>query len=550
MIRDKKSLFWIMAVNFLFFIGMLLIMRPVFETNDDPAIAEMVSGVCVLQDAHIVYQNCLLGKIYVLLYSLTKRIPWYGVVQYFFLWLAFSVIVYIIWERFPKTLGITLSVLILCFFGYECYIKMQYTKTAGVLAIAGMLLIFHECTKENLSKKRLILGVLLSCIGSMYRYEQFIACVALMSGLGVYQLLKNWREDGLKRIWKPVLWVVITLVVSLSLKGFDTYIYESEPRWKQYTEYNDLRTRLLDYDFPKYTDYEEQYTEWGITEDAYNLWRHWNFGDPDLFNVETMKKLVSLTSKKVLNGELIRDFFDEFPKKYFQTHVFYCVLVIIFLWLFERKNSLEKYGAFLYEMILFLGLYFYLYWQGRYDRNRVDVSLWLAVTVVIIWTMDGTRQWFARQTGIVFCAAVLIFSQYQWYDNWRVNAMQKGADARSVLEDLRDDPGHLYITKNKTLSYANGYGPLDLMPEGISSNFTFFGGWETNTIMWREKLARYDVVNLYKDSINNEKVRLIDDEIDVTMNYIHAYYDENAKAIQMDTYKGYPVYEIVSEDQD
>lgn len=547
---QRKDLIFILIWNAICLVAGILIMRPIFETNDDLTIVEMVSGGLWGKDAHVVYQNCLLGKLYVLLYSITKKVPWYGLVQYFFLWLAFSVIVYIIWKRLPKTLGITLSVLILCFWGYECYIKMQYTKTAGVLAIAGILLIFHECTKENLSKKRLILGVVLSCVGSMYRYEQFIACVAMMSGLGVYQLLKNWREDDLRKIWKPVLWVVITLVVSLGLKEFDTYIYESEPQWKQYTEYNDLRTKLLGYDFPKYKDYEEQYTKWGITEDAYNLWRHWNFGDPDLFNVETMKKLVSLTSEKALNGELIEDFFDKFPKKYFQTPVFYGVLLLIFLGILERKNNKEKYGTWIYEFLLFVGLYLYLFWRGRYDRNHVDVSLWLAVLLVIIWTLDETRQWFERQAGIVLCAAILILGQYQWYDNWRINAMKSGLDARSVLEELREDPGHLYITKNKTLSYAIGYGPLDVMPEEISSNFTFFGGWETNTVMWKEKLARYDVVNLYKDSINNEKVRLIDDEIDVTMNYIHTYYDENAKAIQMDTYKGYPVYKIVSEDQE
>lgn len=118
-----------------------------------------------------------------------------------------------------------------------------------------------------------------------------------------------------------------------------------------------------------------------------------------------------------------------------------------------------------------------------------------------------------------------------------------------MLEDLKADSGHLYITKSKTLDYSNGYGPLDLMPEGISGHFTYFGGWETDTVLWKQKLACYDVVNLYKDSINNEKVRLIDDEIDVTINYIHTYYDENAKAVQVDTYKGYPVYKIVSEKQ-
>ena len=484
-----------------------------------------------------------------LLYSLTKCVPWYGLIQYVFLWLAFSTIVYVIMKRLPKELGITLSILVLCFLGYECYIEMQYTKTAGVLTIAGILLIFQEYSAEIRSNKLLIAGIALSCIGSMYRFEQFIACVALMSGLGICQMLKGRKKDAFKRVRRPLFGVLVMLLLSFGLKGFDTFVYQSDPQWKQYTEYNELRTELLDYDFPEYEDYEEEYEQLGITEDAYKLWNHWNFGDPDLFNIETMKKLVSLTSAKKLNGEVIESFLEKFPKRYFQTPVFYCVLLILLLGILERKNSLEKYGTWIYEIFLFMGLYFYLYWQGRYDRNHVDVSLWLAVLLVMIWTLDGTRQWFEKQTGIVLCATVLIFSQYQWYGSWRGNAAQVTVDGKSVLEDLKDDPGHLYITKSKTLDYSSGYGPLDLMPKGISGHFTYFGGWETDTVLWKQKLACYDVVNLYKDSINNEKVRLIDDEIDVTINYIHTYYDENAKAVQVDTYKGYPVYKIVSEKQ-
>lgn len=541
---------WILGINAVFLILLVVIMYPVFETNDDLTIMEMVSGAWNIQDAHVVYQNYLLGKLYVLLYSLTKCVPWYGLIQYVFLWMAFSAIVYVIMKRLPKEFSLTLSVLVLCFFGYECYIEMQYTKTAGVLTIAGILLIFQECTAEIRSKKLLISGIVLSCIGSMYRFEQFVACVALMSGLGIFQILKGRKKDIFKQVGRSLFWVIVMLGISFGLKGLDTYIYQSDPQWKQYTEYNELRTELLDYDFPDYEENEEEYTELGITEDAYKLWSHWNFGDPDLFNIETMKKLVSLTSRKALNGELIDNFLDKFPKKYFQTPVFYCVLLILLLGILERKNSLEKYGTWIYEIFLFMGLYFYLYWQGRYDRNHVDVSLWLAVLLVMIWTLDGTRQWFEKQTGIVLCATVLIFSQYQWYGSWRGNAAQVTVDGKSVLEDLKDDPGHLYITKSKTLDYSSGYGPLDLMPKGISGHFTYFGGWETDTALWKQKLACYNVVNLYKDSINNEKVRLIDDEIDVTINYIHTYYDENAKAVQVDTYKGYPVYKIVSEKQD
>lgn len=110
----------------------------------------------------------------------------------------------------------------------------------------------------------------MSCIGSMYRFEQFIACVALMSGLGICQMLKGRKKDVFKRVRRPLFGVLVMLLLSFGLKGFDTFVYQSDPQWKQYTEYNELRTELLDYDFPEYEDYEEEYEQLGITEDAYN----------------------------------------------------------------------------------------------------------------------------------------------------------------------------------------------------------------------------------------------------------------------------------------
>ena len=56
--------------------------------------------------------------------------------------------------------------------------------------------------------------------------------------------------------------------------------------------------------------------------------------------------------------------------------------------------------------------------------------------------MDGTRQWFERQTGIILCAAVLIFSQYQWYGSWRVNAVQAGIDGSDVVNLYKDSINH------------------------------------------------------------------------------------------------------------
>ena len=47
--------------------------------------------------------------------------------------------------------------------------------------------------------------------------------------------------------------------------------------------------------------------------------------------------------------------------------------------------------------------------------------------------------------------------------------------------------------------------------------------------------------------INNESVYLIDDQIDLTMAYIHEYYDETAEAVFIKTLGNVDLYQIRSE---
>jgi hypothetical protein len=47
-------------------------------------------------------------------------------------------------------------ILILLFFGFEGYVKIQYTKTAGIIAVAGLALIFLSLILKKISWLRLI----------------------------------------------------------------------------------------------------------------------------------------------------------------------------------------------------------------------------------------------------------------------------------------------------------------------------------------------------------------------------------------------------------
>lgn len=162
------------GLNVLAMAVLVLIMRPSFETNDDIVFAEFGSGLRGVKTPHLIFQNYFLGIIYRILYEITGRLPWYTIVQYAVLLAAFSAVTYVLINRLEGYSGLYLSVVLLCVFGYEGYIHIQFTKTAGIAAAAAVFLLFHVITSEKFCIWEFLVGILLGIFGFMYREDQFL----------------------------------------------------------------------------------------------------------------------------------------------------------------------------------------------------------------------------------------------------------------------------------------------------------------------------------------------------------------------------------------
>mgnify|MGYP001116804276 CR=1 FL=1 len=148
--RKRKSPWFALGVNLMAMLAMTLVMRPSFETNDDIVFAEFGSGLRGVKTPRLVFQNYILGLVYRLLYQVTGRLPWYTIVQYAVLVAAFSAVTYVFMNRLKGYWGLYLSFILLWVFGYESYIHIQFTKTAGIAAAAAVLLLFHVITSEKI----------------------------------------------------------------------------------------------------------------------------------------------------------------------------------------------------------------------------------------------------------------------------------------------------------------------------------------------------------------------------------------------------------------
>lgn len=538
--------------NFLILGAMAAFMRPSFETNDDIVFAELGSGLRGVKDAHLVFQNYGLGMIYRLLYGVTGRLPWYTIVQYMILFAAFTVVTYVLISRLGEISGLCLFVILACGFGYEGYIHLQFTKTAGIAAAAAVFLLLYLLEQEKYSWWGIAGGILLAVIAYMYREDQFWASCGLMAGAGLLFLfdLRKYRNKKLRRLGICVLTFGVLLLSVFGVDRWDSSKYRSA-EWKEYQEFNQLRSELLDYGFPDYDSNQEIYEELGISREAYELYKSWNFNDTEKFDTEVMKKLVDLKQKRPLTIRTVTAFLRRFPSDLLRMPMFYFFAVFAVLWLLCGKKDVCSVISVLAECLLLVAVYFYLYYQGRYMVNRVDVGLWFSACLVMLWIFSsGEVKYMNTKVSVLLCMICVVLGQFMMYKDWRLatsSIPEARVSQRAVLETIGTDKEHTYLAKSGMLSEIVCYGPFDRMPENLLDNVYWFGGWECRTPGYTRAMEVHGIINPYRDVVNNENIYLVDDNIDLTLKYIRQYYAENAQAVFVKTIGNVDVYQITDD---
>ena len=538
--------------NLLILGAMAAFMRPSFETNDDIVFAELGSGLRGVKDAHLVFQNYGLGMIYRFLYGVTGRLPWYTIVQYMILFVAFTVVTYVLISRLGEISGLCLFVILACGFGYEGYIHLQFTKTAGIAAAAAVFLLLYLLEQEKYFWWGIAGGILLAVIAYMYREDQFWASCGLMAGAGLLFLfdLRKYRNKKLRRLGICVLTFGVLLLSVFGVDRWDSSKYRSA-EWKEYQEFNQLRSELLDYGFPDYDSNQEIYEELGISREAYELYKSWNFNDTEKFDTEVMKKLVDLKKKRPLTLRTVTAFLRRFPSDLLRMPMFYFFAVFAVLWLLCGKKDVFSVISVLAECLLLVAVYFYLYYQGRYMVNRVDVGLWFSACLVMLWIFSsGEVRYMNTKVSVLLCMICVALGQFMMYKDWRLatsSIPEARVSQRAVLETIGTDKEHVYLAKSGMLSEIVCYGPFDRMPENLLDNVYWFGGWECRTPGYTKAMEAHGIINPYRDVVNNETIYLVDDNIDLTLKYIRQYYAENAQAVFVKTIGNVDVYQITDD---
>ena len=606
--EPREGVMWLLAVgiNVVILAALVCLMRPAFETNDDTALLTLVNGAKISSDPHMVISGIFLGRILMALYGITRALPWYTLVQYALLFLSFTGVTWVLLHRLGLAAGSVMTVLLVAWFGYESYIVIQFSRTAGIASASAMFLLFFTVSGDR-KKHRIgsfLLALFLAVMASSVRFTQFLPCAALTTGIGLWMLMElfspsriskgsiysRYSENGqgrvpgkglrLVRLFAPF---VLTGLLCFALRVEDKLSYRNDPVWRSFRDFDVLREELYDYGFPDYAANLETYRAAGISDAGYTLYRNWNFADPERFTVEVMEQLIAVKEERHFGKEVIRGFIREVPLKLVKKPVvwFWLFLLLAFLAGGKRRSLVNEplpgtgrrrsasggqgtdvfcetgpgiggrsVLCILWSVLLFGVLYLYLYYNGRYLRTRVDAGLVYALCLTVLWFIRPkgvTRTWFA----VPVMAAVLMFVpavkvNYPFRFRASVAKKEKRQEKRrKKFEQLHQDPDHLYVMKMGAMIAHDCYGPFDVMPEKVIGNVIYLGGWAAYTKAFRDTMEAYDISNPYRDLIGNDRVYLVDNDIELTLTYLRENYDRKTDSEEVGKLGKYKIYGVI-----
>lgn len=585
-LASQERLAWFIFSLFFNLLMMLLLLRmfsPVFDGTDDLTIVQFVNGSCGSYDPHMVYPNYLLGLALTALYRSFPMVPWYSWLQFLAICASFTAITYVLCCRIRKCGGFALALLVQSFAAYECYVVLQYTKTAGLLAAAGMLLFWNALwgtEDENADREEddpapgkilwteLLWGTALAVLSVLLRYAQFFACAALTAGIPLLMLLdagkKSSAAPGRLRVFLRVsIGGLLLCALCAGLVVYDRGIYERDPVWKNFMEYNNTRSELMDYGLPDYEEHEALYTRLGITPTAYKLFDYWNSGDTAVFSTEVMRELIKAREVKRPGLSTAREFLEIVPAGFMKNRIVRCFAVILLLWIFFGRHDRRAVLALLAQALLFGVLYYYLFLKGRYLITRVDVGLWMSTLAVLLWTWkDEHRQIGASAIRAALILGVMALCAYRQVPGWEGRLRSHSeedrierAEFRKKMEEISGDTEHLYVSKLGVLSAAYCCGPFEPMPVGMLSNVVFLGGWKVESAPYNAILQKYGFSDNPYEAISGNspdsfRVRLLDEHTDTTLTYLHEYYNPDAQIVAAGKWNGKAVWQVITGAED
>ncbi len=538
--------------------GILCILLLLFmpsQKSDDYYLGEIAYGsMSGEHDVHLVYNHIFLGYLMKGLAHIFPNIAWYTVLQVVFILMAFTTLTFYFLTTGCDAYILLADILLKCFFGYECFIKITFTKTGFVLISTGIFLVL----KAVFEIKQIwvyVAGMVQVVIGMLYRQAVVSSILGLLAGICMIELAVVWKVQRLnaKKIVTAILPLAAILCISQAGGSLNRYLYSIDARWNTYYDKNSLKSAVVDYTVLDYERHADAYDALGISKNDLTMIYNNDLYDPEILTDDMLEKIGSIARQDKQSGHLtelfqienIREFLQEVPLTYIKRFGFGCFLILSMIFFFYVSR--KKMFCWFFMMTMIVGENYYLFLKGRVLQPYIDAGILYTGCLFLIYFMSGKKserkKLFRSESGCISLTAFLVLIIYlsdsvrlltgPFFDYGGPNATSPQKSKR-IMDVITADQDHLYLMPARESVYLKWcFDTFEVIPKKYFQNAFCMG-----TYLWpshREALSNYQVTNPLKEILNSDRIYfLVSDDVEdyfttVFLTYVQEHYDEEAR---------------------
>lgn len=543
----KNTAITLLLTICLFFLGALCF-DVTYCLNDDLMIQSILSGTFAAENSGLaVYFNAPLSHVLALFYGILPTVPWLGLFLCSCFILCFALVLHRLFSMQETVMGqILVFLLVPLGFGalfFFQYILIHYTVVAAVTGATGAFLLAtapHKNTwKQTILSMLPAICLLLLCF--LIRTNVFILILPFVLCAFLMRLCytdknsesekpdednKNSHSPFYKKLWQTFINHLPAMGIFFGGAAFlfslHFLLYQTG-EMKTYTEYNDARTTLYDYEQIHDTpDARAYYASKGVTEEEVNIYLDYNIL---LDETSSPEKFLSMASyKKDAGLELspvnkLKNAFSTYKIRTLQKNADYpynFMALGLYALSFAAILLRKKYAFFIplgAMGVLRSLLFVYLFYQGRYPE-RVTLSVYLAECILFaalfaLLLKENKSKTILSAVGTVL--ALLFLAMLPVTASMGITAynnQQEINKSQNVLfAYMQEHPDNLYLAD----VYATVYRTEPAIADYDSSyeNYITLGGWISGHPLLDKKLALHGYSNIKDALTTGEDVYLV-----------------------------------------
>lgn len=560
--KNKKII--IIFINLIIFGIVNIIFSIKYEQVDDFIIYNLYSGLDGTYNIHGIYIHPIICIILSTLYRIISSINWHSIYLLSMQFICFTLIGYTILKKHNSEIAIVLYTIFASIFYTALLMLIQYTSVAALLILTSFILLVDILEKKEQTKtSKKVLIFALYTLGIMTRMQSLLIVIPFMA---IYLLMyiidyksKNIEKEQIKKMLKYyAIYLIIAIVVYIS----NAILYNTNETYKQYMEYNDIRTNLHDLNYVSYEENKEIFDEVGWSKNDHYMFYTFGFGDEDIYSKENLEKILNYKIEKDGKynfntdiSEIKESFISECMNNY--TYIIIFFMAIFILSLFNRSKT--KYNILIFVTTIALHILFIII---NRSMQRVVIPEYILGTALMIYNLKLTSK-NQINDGIRNCAIVIfMIAIISGFVGKSYNYDYKLGDYKSTQELINYTNNHkenvyLYTIPSLQFRYL-AYSVYQMPPKAAFSNLRSIGGWDMFTGNYYDFKERYNLEGTFLDLLK-ENVYLVDGDVIWSGrrydNYkenivlgIKEHYNIEVKCEEVEQFDNLKIYKVIKEE--